>query len=663
MGPRQVMQCISEFVLFEFCFILHAPGNRIHGFGRMTSLSNGSYIAGRWNFGILDEYGRLLDDYGNMHSIKCPARRFGKNVFKPELASFLQGGKICDSNLDDHNKCVRFAESAKSLIALSMHKIKIAENNALAALDKVQDKKQLQQLLAFSGVNYVATDPAIAEKFGMSEKIYSATKTVTDECEIVHGIIEEPVSSNAKQFACSSHFCIGDQNDCMCVVKAAEARRLITLFASVSGQEVLALIDAALSDAKPLLKFNSDTCEYILFNEHHIALDVEDDETFEHSYFLCGPVFHRACHSLRCFYGLKMWKWYKSMKWFRVLKSAKALNRSLRSVYGDGEFTERSESSFFSRWMIQDDSRPQTARSFLEISKSNADIGRIRHSLAAYIDPVYYDKPPEMDELRDINIRADAAYEGYTIEIFEDELELICRVPSKRAILHNIIDAGAGHGTALKNTPKSILSSYSSAPSVSSSRVSSRPPTKSGKTSKSKRSSGNNDQNNEGAGVVHSRPGSAVRFMPSSFDTSETLISTLVLGARVADPQSLTNFLKKNKGTSDSEESDQEGIREDDDSDVDVEYNEPDNYLEDHSEAIDGNRELQQEYSDASKSVKMLLRDGFSHYGLHLQWDLKEIPSFETHRNIDIFEANEAASVAGSACSSLPSSYARLLFS
>jgi hypothetical protein len=151
--------------------------------------------------------------------------------------------------------------------------------------------------------------------------------------------------------------------------------------------------------------------------------------------------------------------------------------------------------------------------------------------------------------------------------------------------------------------------------------------------------------------------------MPSSFDTSETLISTLVLGARVADPQSLTNFLKKNKGTSDSEESDQEGIREDDDSEVDVEYDEPDDNLEDHSEAIDGNRELQQEYSDASKSVKMLLRDGFSHYGLHLQWDLKEIPSFETHRNGDIFEANEAASVAGSACSSLPSSYARLLFS
>jgi hypothetical protein len=612
----------------------------------MTSLSNGAYLAGRWNFGVLDEYGRLLDDYGNMHSIKCPARRFGKNVFKPELASFMQGGKICDNNLDDHSQCIRFAESAKSLIALSMHKIKIAESNALAALDKVQDKEQLKQLLAFSGVNYVVADPAIARKFGMSEKIYSTMTIVTDECELVHETIEEPVSLNAKQFACSSHFCIGDQNDCICVVKAAEVRRLIALFASMSGQEVLALIDAALSDAKPLLKFNSDTCEYILFNENHMALDVENDETFEHSFFLCGPVFHRACHSLRCFYGLKMWKWYKNMKWFRVIKSVKSLRHSLPSIYGDGEFTERSESSFFSRWMNQDDSRPQSARSFLDVSKNNADIGRIRHSLAVYIDPVYYDKPPEIDELRDINIRADAAYEGYTIEIFENELELICRVPSKRAIFQNIIDSGAGHGTALKNTPKSVLSS-------SSSRLSSRPSTKSGKMSKSKRS----------VGVIHSRPGSAVRFMPSSFDAPETLLSNLILGARVADPQSVTNFLTKNKGTSDSEESDQDGIHEDNDLDLDVEDNRPEEYLQDHFEAVVRNRQLEQEYSDASKSVKMLLRDGFSHYGLHLQWDLKEIPSFETHRNCDFFETSETASVAASECSSLPSSYARLLFS
>lgn len=632
----------------------------------MTSLSNGSNLTGRWNFGILDEYGRLLDDLGNLHSIKCPPRRSGKNVFKPELASFIQGGKICDDDPDDHNKCVRSAESAKSMITLSMHKIKKAEEHALAARDNVKDKEQIQMLLAFAGINYTLTDSAIAKKFGMSEKIYSV-KIGVDQSEISNEIVEEPVSDAAKEFSCVSHFCIGDHIDCMCVVKAAEVRRLITLFSSVFGEEVTVLIDSALSDAKPLLNFDIITREYTVFGENHATSDAEHDDTFEQSYFLCGPAFHRACHSLRNFYGRKMWKWYKSMRWFRVMKNAKSLNRSMASVYGDGEFTERSQSSFFSRWMLPDDSRPQTARSFLDVSKNNAEIGRIRNSLASYIDPVYYENPPELDELKDIAIRATAAYEGYTIEIFEDELQLICRVPSKRAVLHNTTQVGAE--TALKNTPKSVLSSHSSAPS---SRPSTRLSVKRIQKSKSTRSQrelirGIQEITNPSlsAGlVVHSRPGSAVRFVQPS---SEALLSTLVADASVADSHSITNFAHKHKAILSDSEDEEAGIH-DDDREVDS----PDRDLIDGalSELVESDQQLWMaseknslETSDTSKAVKMSLRDGFTHYGLHLQWDLREIPSFETHRNCDIFESSDSVSVASSACSSLPSSYARLLFS
>jgi hypothetical protein len=637
----------------------------------MTSLSNGSFLTGRWNLGILDEYGRLLDDFGNLHSIKCPARRSGKNVFKPELASFMQGGKICDDNPDDHSKCVRSAESAKSMIALSMFKIKKAEENALAALNNVKNKEQLQELLAFAGVNYSVTDPSIAKKFGMSEKIYSVSKMLTDQSESCNQIVEEPVSETAKEFSCSSHFRIGDQIDCVCVVKAVEVRRLIALFASVYGEEVAELIDSALSDAKPLLKFDSETSEYIILNENHVVLDAEHDETFERSFFLCGPVFHRSCHALRTFYGRKMWKWYKSMRWFRVLKNAKSLNRSLRSVYGDGEFTERSESSFFSRWMIPDDSRPQTARSFLEVSKSNAEMGRIRNSLAAYIDPVYYEKPPELDELRDIATRATAAYEGYTVEIFEDELQLISRVPSKRAILHSSSKHDDGFEATLKNTPKTVLSSYSSAPS---SRPSSRPSIK--RTQKSKSANSLNDSKNGSIQensdpspntgfIVHSRPGSAVRFVQSSFDTSKSLLTTLVAGASVADPRSIKNFTRKDESNqADSDDEDEEiGIRNDD-----REEESPSNdyalsdLVENSEQHWTKSGQDSKQNIDTSKAVKMSLRDGFTHYGLHLQWDLREIPSFETHRNFDIFESGDSLSVAGSECSSIPS-YAKLLFS
>jgi hypothetical protein len=636
---------------------------RIHGFGRMTSLSNGSHIAGRWNLGILDEYGRLLDDFGNLHSIKCPARRFGKNVFKSAIASFIQGGKICDDNPDDHNQCVRAAESAKSMIALSMFKIKKAEENALAALDNVQDKKQLQQLLAFAGINYSLIDPAIAKKFGMSEKIYSVSKAGTNQSDISNEILEEPVSEVAKEFSCSSHFRIGEHADCVCVVKAAEVRRLITLFASVYGEEVASLIDGALSDAKPLLKFDSETSKYEIFNEGQNVSDAEHDETFERSFFLCGPVFHRMCHSLRTFYGRKMWKWYKNKRWLRVLKNAKSLNRSLRSVYGDGEFTERSESSFFSRWMIPDDSRPQTARSFLDVSRNNAEMGRIRNSLAAYIDPVYYENPPELDELKDIATRATAAYEGYTIEIFEDEMQLINRVPSKRVILHNLSEHGAGVEGTLKNTPKSALSSHSSAPSSRPSSRSTIKRTPKVKSTRTRRDANDKIQENAdlspSAGlVVHSRPGSAVRFVQSSFDASESLVSTLVAGASVADPRSITNFARKeNTGLFDSDDEDA-GIH-DDDREVDMPYNELAVYSL--SEFVESDQQDMQHNLATSKAVKMSLRDGFTHYGLHLQWDLREIPSFETHRNCDIFEASDSLSVAGSECS-LPS-YARLLFS
>lgn len=650
----------------------------------MKSLSSGCYLAGRWNFGILDEYGRLLDDLGNLHSIKCPARRSGKNIFKPELASFIQGGKICDDNPDDHNNCVRFAETAKSLIALSMFKVKNAEETALVALKNVQDKEQLEHMLKFAGINYIVADPEISKKFGMSGQIYSANKVRTDQHENSNEIIEEPVSLVAKEFSCSSHFCIGDHIDCICVVKAMEVRRLIALFASVYGEEVTTIIDSALSDAKPLLKFDCESLTYIVYCEEHRAHDVEEnDETFERSFFLCGPVFHKACHALRHFYGLRMWKWYKRMKWFRVFRKAKSLNRSMQSIYGDGEFTHRSESSFFSRWMIPDDSRPHTARSLLEDPKSNAEIGRIRQSLAVYIDPVYYEKPPELDELRDINIRATAAYEGYSVEIFEDEMQLICRVPSKRAIFNNTIVP-----SALKNTPKTYQSSHSSAPS---SRPSSKPSikTRGKKSIQSLRGDGlynslyhdqeTDNQERQSAslsagivGVVHSRPGSAVRFAQSHFDSSEALLSTLVADSSFADPKSITNFAsKENARPSDYEESEWEtGIHDDDHPDKSYEGDNPLNDFAADAESIDSDRQLRmeeeretQEYSDTSKAVKMSLRDGFTHYGLHLQWDLREIPSFETHRNVDIFEVSENVSVAGSECSSLYSSYVKLLFS
>jgi hypothetical protein len=349
------------------------------------------------------------------------------------------------------------------------------------------------------------------------------------------------------------------------------------------------------------------------------------------------------------------------------MKNAKSLNRSMASVYGDGEFTERSQSSFFSRWMLPDDSRPQTARSFLDVSKNNAEIGRIRNSLASYIDPVYYENPPELDELKDIAIRATAAYEGYTIEIFEDEMQLICRVPSKRAVLHNTTQVGAE--TALKNTPKSVLSSHSSAPS---SRPSTRLSVKRIQKSKSTRSQrelirGIQEITNPSlsAGlVVHSRPGSAVRFVQPS---SEALLSTLVADASVADSHSITNFAHKHKAILSDSEDEEAGIH-DDDREVDS----PDRDLIDGalSELVESDQQLWMaseknslETSDTSKAVKMSLRDGFTHYGLHLQWDLREIPSFETHRNCDIFESSDSVSVASSACSSLPSSYARLLFS
>jgi hypothetical protein len=71
--------------------------------------------------------------------------------------------------------------------------------------------------------------------------------------------------------------------------------------------------------------------------------------------------------------------------------------------------------------------------------------------LSVYIDPVYYENPPELDELRDLKIRATAEFEGYTVEIFEDEMQLICRVPAKRAILQNDIQS-AGAVSSLKNT-------------------------------------------------------------------------------------------------------------------------------------------------------------------------------------------------------------------
>ncbi len=660
---------------------------RIHGFGRMKSLSSGCFVAGRWSFGILDEYGRILDDLGNLHSIKCPVRRLGKNVFKPELASLIQGGKICDGNPEDHNQCIRHAETAKSLIAMSMPKVKSAEDSALAALKKVQDKQQLQHLLMYAGINYVEADPEIAKKFGMSCKIYSTHKVRTDQNEIADDILEESVSSAAKEFACSSHFCIGDQIDCMCVVKAMEVRRLIALFASVHGDEVTGIIDTALSDAKPLLKFDCDTRDYVVCGDQHKSSDVDDaDETFERSFFLCGPLFHKACHSLRMFYGMKMWKWYKSMKWLRIVKTAKSLNRSMQSVYGDGEYTNRSESSFFSRWMIPDDSRPQTARSLLEISKSNQEIVRIRRSLAVYIDPVYYEKPPELDELGDINTRAVAAYEGYSVEIFENEMQMINRTPSKRAIFNDAFESGARHGSELKNTPKSVLSSNSSAPT---SRPSSKPFMKAS-VKKSTRThsdlalydsvnhddtNGNQESMSQSAGTglvaVHSRPGSAVRFMQSHFESSESLLSTLVAEASIVDSHSITNLASRTKaGVSNQQVSVREdGINEDEH----VDNDDGDGVLMDDfasdAESIDSDRRLRkeeerdsQEYLDTSKAVKMSLRDGFTHYGLHLQWDLREIPSFETHRNIDIFEASENVSVSGSECSSLYSSYVKLLF-
>ncbi len=687
---------LSMKLCFELTYLTKSLSRlRMHGFGRLKSLVNGSNVAGRWAFGILDEYGRLLDDLGNMHSIKCPARRFGKNVFKPELASFIQGSKICDDNADDHNSCIRFAETAKSVIALSMFKIKHAEDSALAALKQVEDKDNLQRMLTFAGVKYKVEDPEIAKKFGMSGKMYNASKIETDQSKNdgSDDIIEEPVDAAAKEFACSSHFCIGDSINCLCVVKAMEVRRLIALFSSVSGDQVIAMIDDALSDAKPLLKFDCESLQFIICSDENRAsmnaTDIEDDESFQDSYFLCGPVFHKACHSLRTFYGLKMWKWYKSMRWIRVMKNAKSLKRSMRSIYGDGEFTERSESSFFSRWMIPDESRPQTARSLLDVSKNNVNISRIRHSLSVYIDPVYYENPPELDELRDLKIRATAEFEGYTVEIFEDEMQLICRVPAKRAILQNDIQS-AGAVSSLKNTPKSALSTNSSAPS---SNPSSRPSTKRIKKLARKSrpvehfeslypeietSQDENADRPSDARVVHSRPGSAVRFFQAeSVVASEGLLSSLVAGASIADPKSITNFASKKKPGKDNgqEEDDEEfGMIEDDDSENDDE----DSGAIDDATVSDSSsdiieQEFQrkkkadmeiQEYSDTSKAVKMSLRDGFTHYGLHLQWDLREIPSFETHRNGDIFEESENSSVAGSEYSnpSLPSSYARLLF-
>jgi hypothetical protein len=666
----------------------------MHGFGRLKSLVNGTHVTGRWAFGILDEYGRLLDDLGNLHSIKCPVRRFGKNVFKPELASFIQGSKICDDDADDHNHCIRCAETARSVIALSMFKVKNAEDNALSALEKVEDKEQLVKLLTFAGVNYKVTDPEIAKKFGMSGKTYNASKIETDQSKIEasYGNVEEPLGAVAKEFACSSHFCIGDPMDCLCVVKAMEVRRLIALFSSVSGDQVVSMIDEALSDAKPLLKFDCNSLQYVVCSDENRAsmnvADIEDDESFQNSFFLCGQVFHKSCHSLRNFYGLKMWKWYKSMRWIRLMKNAKSFKRSMGSIYGDGGFTERSESSFFSRWMIPDDSRPQTARSLLDVSKSNVDIGRIRNSLSVYIDPVYYEKPPEIDELRDLKIRATAEYEGYTIEIFEDEMQLICRVPAKRAILKSNVQS-AGAVTSLKNTPKSALSTNSSAPS---SNPSSRPSTKRMKKMARKSLPVETFQSlypeldtrsdeiaarPSSAEVVHSRPGSAVRFFQSDSSASDSLISTLVTGASIADPKSITNFaskIRKPAAKVGVQELDEEvGAIEDDDSEdgdevddgVDDENTVDSDLIEQEYQRKKKGDIDNQEYLDTSKAVKMSLRDGFTHYGLHLQWDLKEIPSFETHRNGDIFEESETSSMAGSeysVISSLPSSYARLLF-
>jgi hypothetical protein len=305
-----------------------------------------------------------------------------------------------------------------------------------------------------------------------------------------------------------------------------------------------------------------------------------------------------------------------------------------------------------------------------------------------YIDPVYYEKPPEIDELRDLKIRATAEYEGYTIEIFEDEMQLICRVPAKRAILKSNVQS-AGAVTSLKNTPKSALSTNSSAPS---SNPSSRPSTK--RMKKMARRSlpvetfqslypeldTRSDEiaaRPSSAEVVHSRPGSAVRFFQSDSSASDSLISTLVTGASIADPKSITNFaskIRKPAAKVGVQELDEEvGAIEDDDSE---DGDEVDDGVDDEnigdSDLIEQDYQLKrkgdidnQEYLDTSKAVKMSLRDGFTHYGLHLQWDLKEIPSFETHRNGDIFEESETSSMAGSEYSvnsSLPSSYARLLF-
>jgi hypothetical protein len=646
----------------------------MHGFGKMTSMLTGSYLVGRWAHGILDEYGRLLDDFGNMHSIKCPSRHSGKNFFKPELASFIQGGKICDDNPDAHSNCVRYSESAKSLIALSMYKVHRAEERALAAFQVVQDKETVKQMLKYADIKFQSTDSDVAQKFGMSESIYSVSNLKTDQSSnyVSSEYLEEPVSAAVKVFACASHVSIGDPLKCVCVVKAMEVRRLIALFSSVNGDEVIELVHTALSDATPLAKFDSVTLEYDICSEKHGKSDVEDDENFERSFFLCGPVFHKACHSLRTFYGLKMWKWYKSMRWFRLLKNSKSLNRTMRSVYGDGEFTERSESSFFSRWMIPDDSRPQTARSFLETSQNDAvEINRIRQALSVYIDPVYYEKPPEMDELENISIRATAAYDGYAVEIFEDELQLISRIPSKRAIFDSA-KCGTLQGTALQNTPKSVVSSASSAPSGLSTKRGkklTRTPPDTGKyNSLYSENKANDDLPVTGlhSSVVHSRPGSAVRFIQP-----EALISTLVAGASVLNSKSITNFASKQKHAN-SDENDQEAVDDDDDN---LNFNNYDDNRDgnltnddaDESDLMGNNWHLPETEEDlddakAAKNVKMLLRDGFTHYGLHLQWDLREIPSFETHRNCDIFESSENVSVTGSESSSLPSTYAKLLF-